>query len=181
MTEQLNWTESSHSLAYEITQPIKTNHGTFHGHQTCSLWWPCGMCFFLNLNKFTSYLLLWLSLNSFCNETSRTWAPLGPETKYCAFWLGLSRSHVDSSPKRGFWWIWVPAHGFKSQSEVKGFSINVFICRHNVVRRSLELIHLPYQTLYSLISKSPFPPSLAPGNHYSIPCCYEFDYSRYLT
>ena len=32
----------------------------------------CGMCFSLYLNKSTSYLLPGLSLNSFCDETSRT-------------------------------------------------------------------------------------------------------------
>ena len=37
------------------------------------------MCF--SLNKSTSYLSLCLSLNSFCNETSRTWTSLSPETR----------------------------------------------------------------------------------------------------
>ena len=32
----------------------------------------CGVCFALNLNKSVSYLSLCLSLNSFCDETSRT-------------------------------------------------------------------------------------------------------------
>ena len=41
----------------------------------------CGVCF--SLNKSTSYLSLCLSRNSFCNETSRTWALLGPETQVC--------------------------------------------------------------------------------------------------
>ena len=88
----------------------------------------------LNLNKSISYLSLCLSLNSFCDETSRIWASLGPETKYHRSWLGLSPSHVGSSPKQGFGWIWVPATwvwvpnkvlaeigfqppGFKSQAE----------------------------------------------------------------
>ena len=39
----------------------------------------CGVCFFLN--KSTSYLSLCLSLNSFYNETSRTWASLSHETR----------------------------------------------------------------------------------------------------
>ena len=39
----------------------------------------CGVCF--SLNKSTSYLSLCLSLNSFCIETSRTWASLSLETK----------------------------------------------------------------------------------------------------
>ena len=59
----------------------------------------CGVCF--SLNKSTYYLSLCLSLNSFCNETSRTWATLGPEIRYYGFWLG-------SSPKQGFDWVWVP-------------------------------------------------------------------------
>ena len=63
----------------------------------------CWVCFSLNLNKPTSYLSLCLSLNFFCDETSRTRASLGPETM-------------------GFGWVWVPAQGFKSQSEVNSFS-----------------------------------------------------------
>ena len=102
-----------HSLAYEITQPMKTNHTTFHSC-THLLWWPtlCGVWSSLNLNKSTSYLSLCLSLNSFSDETSRTWASLGPETRYHGFWLGLSPST----------WVWVPARGFKSQSVVNSFS-----------------------------------------------------------
>ena len=101
--------ESSHSWAHEITQPIKTNHDTFHSRCIYPLWWPalCGVCFSLYLNKST-YSSFWLSLNSFCNETSRTWASLGPETRYCGFWLGLSPSHLGSSPKQGFGWVQVP-------------------------------------------------------------------------
>ena len=47
----LGW--SSHSLAYEFTQLLKTSHATFHGHSTCSLWWPtpCGVCSSLNPNN----------------------------------------------------------------------------------------------------------------------------------
>ena len=93
-TKELEW--SSHSLAYEITQLTKTNQTTFHGHRTRPLQWPtrCGVCFSLNLNKSTSYLQLCVSLNSFCNETSRTWASLGPKTRHCGFWLGSSRSQI---------------------------------------------------------------------------------------
>ena len=40
-----------------------------------------------------------LSLPEFCDETSRTWTLLGPETRYQGFWLGSSPSHVVSSPK----------------------------------------------------------------------------------
>ena len=89
------------------------------------------MCFSLYLNKSTSYLLLCLSLNSFYDETSRTWASLGPETRYCGFWLASSSSHVGTSLKQGLGWVQVPATwglvpnwvlaGFESQTEVNGF------------------------------------------------------------
>ena len=59
-------------------------------------------CVSLNLNKSTSYLSLCLSLNSFCDETSRTWASLGSESRYCGFWLGLSPSHMRSESQAGF-------------------------------------------------------------------------------
>ena len=39
----------------------------------------CGLV--VSLNKPTSYLILCVSFNSFCNETSRTWASLGPKTR----------------------------------------------------------------------------------------------------
>ena len=68
------------------------------------------MCFSLYLNKSTSYLSLCLSMNSFCDETSRTWASLDPETRYHGFWLGLSPSHGGSNPKQGFSWVWVPTN-----------------------------------------------------------------------
>ena len=49
---------------------------------------PCSVCrMYFSLNKSTSYLSLWLSLNSFCNETLRTWASLGPEAR-CAIEVG---------------------------------------------------------------------------------------------
>ena len=38
------------------------------------------------------------------------------------FLLGSIPSHVGLSPKLGFGWVSVPAHGFKSQSAVNGFS-----------------------------------------------------------
>ena len=100
--------------AYEITQPIKTNHTTFGGC-THSLPWPtlC-LCSSLNLNKSTSYRSLCLLLNSFCDETSRTWASLSPETRYHGFsWVRVPDT-----------WAHVPGKvlaGFKSQFEVSGF------------------------------------------------------------
>ena len=69
----------------------------------------CGVCF--SLNKSTSYLAPCLPLNSFCNETSRTWASLGPETRSV---ISVGRPWTlpgfESQPR-----------GFKSQSEGNGF------------------------------------------------------------
>ena len=67
---------------------------------TCSLQWPtlCGVCF--SLNKSTSYLSLCLLLNSFCDETSRTWTSL--------LWV---LAGFKSQPR-----------GFRSQSEEDGFT-----------------------------------------------------------
>ena len=67
---------SSHSLAYEIMQSIKTTHPIFQDLSPSEMSVRC-----LPLNKFTSYLSLFLSLNSFCDVLSRTWASLSPETK----------------------------------------------------------------------------------------------------
>ena len=50
-----------------------------------------GMCFSLNKSNF--YLFLCLSLNSFCDETLRNRASLGPKARHHGFWLG-------SSPRR---------------------------------------------------------------------------------
>ena len=76
--------------------------------------WPtlCAVCF--SLNKSTSYPSLCLSLNSFYDETSRSWASLSPETRCVIsvgrlwvwfgfeskseFWPGLSPGCVGSSP-----------------------------------------------------------------------------------
>ena len=91
---------------------------------------PCngphsGVCFSLNLNKSTSYLSLCLSLNSFCDKTSRTCAPLGPETRYHGFWLDSSPSHVGLGPKLGFGWVRVRVHGFNSHSMANGFRVTM--------------------------------------------------------
>ena len=39
------------------------------------------------------------------------------------FWLGWSSGLVGSSSKLGIGWVWVLAHGFKSQSVVYGFTL----------------------------------------------------------
>ena len=85
----------SHWLTYEITQPIKT----IQPHGPHSL---CGVCSSLNLDKSTSYLSFCLSLDSFCIETSRTWASLGPEISFHGFWLG-------SNSMQGFGWVQILA------------------------------------------------------------------------
>ena len=69
----------------------------------------CEVCF--SLNKFLFHLSLYLSLDSFWDETARTKAPLGPE----------ARSVIISWKTVGFDWDWVPAHRFKSQSKINGF------------------------------------------------------------
>ena len=70
-----------------------------------------------DFTSLTSYLSLCLSLNSFCDETSRTRASLGLEGRYHGFCLGLNLSHVGLSFKQR-----VPAHVFKTQSVVNSFS-----------------------------------------------------------
>ena len=71
----------------------------------------------LHFTSLTSYLSLCLSLNSFCDETSRTRASLGLEGRYHGFCVGLNLSHVGLSSKQR-----VPAHGLKTQSVVNSFS-----------------------------------------------------------
>ena len=65
-----------------------------------------GVCFSLNPNKSTSYLLLCLSLRFFfCNEMSRTWASLGPEARQhglCPAWIPARHD-------------WVTKHSIESQ------------------------------------------------------------------
>ena len=103
-----------------------------HFAATLALWngpnSVCGVCFPLSLNKSISYLSLYLSLNSFCNETSKTWALTGtvkPGTMgfgwicvwvMCAwfpakFWLGSSSSTWFLAP------IW--SKQFQNQSTLK--------------------------------------------------------------
>ena len=126
-------------ILYQLSQAIKHNHTTFWGcthplgqptllfvecispKATLDFWdgphSVCRVCF--SLNKSTSYLSLCLSVNSFCNETSRTWASLGPKTRHVT---SVERSWVLAVFKYQFGYWLSPAHGFKSQSEVNGFS-----------------------------------------------------------
>ena len=61
---------------------MKTNHAILQGH-SCLLRWPtlCLWSISLSLNKSTSYLSLFLSLNSFYDKTLGTSASLSPETR----------------------------------------------------------------------------------------------------
>ena len=95
------WPAAVHGLAkgqIQLKSNIKAKQSIFSSHPR-PLGWPtlCGVCFPLNLNKPTFYLSHRLSLNSSCNETSRTWASLGPETRYHGFWLGSSPGHMGPS------------------------------------------------------------------------------------
>ena len=104
----------SHTLVYEITQSMKTNHPICGGlwpsemahtpsvesvspRATLAFWDTphsvCGMR--VSLNKSTSYLSLCLSLNSVCDETYRTWASLSPETRCVISRDSRSQSQSD--------------------------------------------------------------------------------------
>ena len=58
------------------------------------------------LNKFTSNLSLCLSLNSFCDETSRTWSSISPETR-CV--ISIIRTWAQVS-------IWVARFHYQPES-----------------------------------------------------------------
>ena len=72
----------------------------------------------LSLNKSTSYLSLCILLNSFCDQTQRTWALLISETR-CV--ISIKKKN-GSSPNLCFDWVWVPACRFKSQSGLCSFT-----------------------------------------------------------
>ena len=86
-------------------------------HKNCP-YWPLlpfemtQLCLWsMFLIKSISYLSLYLTLTSFWEKTSRTWASLSPEIK-CVISVG----------RLGFGHVQVPARGFKSQSEVCSFT-----------------------------------------------------------
>ena len=85
---------SSHSLAYEIIQLLKTNHTTFHGHCTPLCDGPHSWSVFLSESNQVYILPIAVSVNEifffFFSETSRTWVSLGPETRHRGFWPGSS-------------------------------------------------------------------------------------------
>ena len=91
---------SSHSLAYEITQPIKTNHTKFRGGIV--------LCQGPHSVKCVS-LCIWI--NSLLTY------------HFVSHWILSTMRHQElefqkvSKPGiEGFGWIWVPGHGFKSQA-----------------------------------------------------------------
>ena len=101
-----------------VDTSIKVNQTTFWGY-IHHLLWP-------TLNKSTSYLSFCLSLNSFCDEPSRTWLISGSETRsvisvgrswvgfefqlhglksQAGFWPSSSPSLLGLSSKLGFVWV----------------------------------------------------------------------------
>jgi len=85
---RIPWTEEPDGLWFTGSQRVrhnwsdlaaaaaKSNHPVFWGYSLL-LRYPYSICgVYFSLNKPTSYLSLCLSLNSFCDETSRTWASL---------------------------------------------------------------------------------------------------------
>ena len=108
-----DWSDLAHSLPQDSWNTPPTHQpkkwSTFIKTDTlllscssCLLRWPilCGMCF--SLNKSTSYLSFCLTLNSFCNEISRTWAPLSPQSR-CV----ISVKRLGSNSNLGFAWVQV--------------------------------------------------------------------------
>ena len=91
----------------------KTNHPVFWGYSLL-LRYPYSICGeYLSLNKSTFYPSLCLSLNSFCDETSRTWASvrLKPGVwSQLEDWLGCVGSSANMSCMVSF------PHGFTKLS-----------------------------------------------------------------
>ena len=111
---KIPWTEDPGGPQSIGSQRVRHNRATEHSSIKLATPYPgaplifwdgphsvCRVCFYLN--KSTSYPSLCLSLNSFCDETSRTWASLSPETS-CVIsvkrlWVqSLSGFWLDSSP-----------------------------------------------------------------------------------
>ena len=63
---------------------------------------------FFSKSEYMLFLLITLSLNSFCNEISRTWPSLTPETRY-----DLLKDH---GCKLGFGWVQVSLASYISQN-----------------------------------------------------------------
>ena len=107
----------------------------------------CGVCF--SLNKSISYLSLCLSLNSFCHETSRTWA--SKKKKNLSFIKSWNQV------------LWVLAgfehqpHEFKSPSEVNSFTFTFNACQCRRLRFHPWVGKIPWRR------KWPPTPVLLPG------------------
>ena len=110
------WCAAVHGVAKSRTRPNYKLITLYFGnlppsemaHPVCGIWF--------SLNESTSYLSVCLLLNSFCDETSRTWVSLSSETG-C-----LTSVKSGFEPHSGFWsgsssglWVHVPSklHGFK--------------------------------------------------------------------
>ena len=123
--QHISWSHLPSAVAYTLVW------GVWSLGCSCLLRWPC-LCSDFSLNKSTSYPSLCLSLDSFCDETSRTWASLSPETR-CVISVG-----IPCVP------IWILA-GFKSQSELHGF-------RHTSLRTQLlspqEFCHFGFKMIF---------------------------------
>ena len=120
-----------------------TNHAILRG---CShlLRWPtlCGVYF--SLKKSISYLSLCLSLNSFCDGTSRNWVSVSPEIR-----CDISYKTVGSSPNLSYM-VSVVSFGLtsiKRRTQCLGNiqSINQF--NHLVMSNSLQLHGLQHAKL----------------------------------
>ena len=96
----------------------------------------CGECF--SMNKSTSYPSLCLSLDSFCDETSRTWAFLCLET----------RSVISAGRP------WVLA-GFESQHNLRWMVLaeNIFLSRGSILPGSVWLFGWNYSAMWHLTGR----------------------------
>ena len=157
-------------MAYEITQPIKTNHTKFQGC-TRRLRWSTHRLWTLYLNKFTSYLSLCLSLNSFCNETSRTQASLGPESKYVLWVLAEFESQPHGFKSQARFWLGSSPIQFpiffstpsRFSSWSPSFLFFLFSFKEFLLSGFLSYSVNPHHALTSSESSAPHPSNYSPG------------------
>ena len=88
--------------AWKLTVPYFKDY-------SCVLRWTI---YTLSLSKSCSYLSLCLSLNSFCDETSRTWVSLCPQTRCVTSLKRPVKKDLGSNPKSCYmvsaapWSLW---------------------------------------------------------------------------